>query len=195
MVITRCGLQPTRAFSPKQTTAVANALRDLIVDLVLPNQELLIDAYCGAGFFAKALLNKFERVVGIDWDKFAIAHAKEDATEKETYIAGDVADVEAAVSAANLGELRVGTRATTPNTTLIVDPPATGLSANVRRAILDLAPATMIYVSCNPATLARDLKDLQEKFTIDSVTPLDMFPQTAEIEVAVQLSQRSTPES
>src|SRR5436189_1656805 len=166
---------------------VANALRDLIVDLVPANQDLLIDAYCGAGFFAKALLNKFERVVGIDWDKFAIAHAKEDATEKEAYIAGDVADVEAAVSAANLGESRVGTRATTPNTTLIVDPPATGLSANVRRAILDLAPATMIYVSCNPATLARDLKELHEKFTIDSVTPLDMFPQTAEIEVAVHL--------
>jgi 23S rRNA (uracil1939-C5)-methyltransferase len=45
----------------------------------------------------------------------------------------------------------------------------------------------LIYVSCNPATLARDLKELQEKFIIHSVTPLDMFPQTAEIEVAVQL--------
>jgi tRNA/tmRNA/rRNA uracil-C5-methylase (TrmA/RlmC/RlmD family) len=68
-----------------------------------------------------------------------------------------------------------------------VDPPATGLSANVRKAILDLAPTTLIYVSCNPATLARDLKELQEKFTIDSITPLDMFPQTAEIEVAADL--------
>ena len=65
-------------------------LRDLIVDLVSPNQDLLIDAYCGAGFFAKALLDNFERVVGIDWDKFAIAVANENATEKETYIAGDV---------------------------------------------------------------------------------------------------------
>ena len=79
---------------------VAQALRDLIVDLVPPNQELLIDAYCGAGFFAKALLDKFERVIGIDWDRFAIAAAKENASEKETYIAGDVEDVEAAVSAA-----------------------------------------------------------------------------------------------
>src|SRR5216117_2426136 len=70
--------------------AVANALRDLIVDLVSPNQELLIDAYCGAGFFAKALLDKFERVIGIDWDRFAIAAAKENASEKETYIVGDV---------------------------------------------------------------------------------------------------------
>jgi tRNA/tmRNA/rRNA uracil-C5-methylase (TrmA/RlmC/RlmD family) len=175
-----------RVFS-QTNDEVADLLRNLIVDLVPPNQHLLIDAYCGAGFFAKALLDKFERVVGIDWDKFAIAAAKEDATNKETYIAGDVADVEAAVSAANLGGLRVGTRATTPNTTLIVDPPATGLSANVRRSILDLAPTTLIYVSCNPATLARDLKELHGKFTINSVTPLDMFPQTAEIEVAVHL--------
>ena len=69
---------------------VAQALRDLIIDLVPPNQDLLIDAYCGAGFFAKALLDKFERVIGIDWDRFAIAAAKENASEKETYIAGDV---------------------------------------------------------------------------------------------------------
>src|SRR5258708_37674109 len=70
---------------------VAQALRDLIVGLVPPNQELLIDAYCGAGFFATALLGKFARVIGIDWDRFAIPAATEHASEKETYIAGDVA--------------------------------------------------------------------------------------------------------
>jgi tRNA/tmRNA/rRNA uracil-C5-methylase (TrmA/RlmC/RlmD family) len=74
--------------------------------------------------------------------------------------------------------------------TIIVDPPATGMSADVRKAILDLAPTTLIYVSCNPPTLARDLRDLQQKFTIDSVTPLDMFPQTAEIEVLAHLAGR-----
>src|SRR5438128_2336968 len=161
---------------------VAQALRNLIIDLVPPNQDLLIDAYCGAGFFAKALLDKFLRVIGIDWDRFAIAAAKENASPKETYIAGDVEDVEAAVSAANV-EIAGDTAATT----MIVDHPATGLSANVRKAIVDLAPDALIYVSCNPPTLARDLKELCEKFTIDSVTPLDMFPQTAEIEVAVHL--------
>ena len=172
---------------------VANALLDLIVDLVPANQDLLIDAYCGAGFFAKALLNKFRRIVGIDWDKFAIAAAKENATEKETYIAGDV---ETELQQAGPVRLNSPPRANDTDcgglgsiapATIIVDPPATGLSANVRKAILDLAPTTMIYVSCNPATLARDLKELQEKFTIDSITPLDMFPQTAEIEVAAHL--------
>jgi tRNA/tmRNA/rRNA uracil-C5-methylase (TrmA/RlmC/RlmD family) len=181
---------------------VANALRDLIIDLVPSNQGVLIDAYCGAGFFAKALLDKFERVIGIDWDKFAIDAARENATAKETYIAGDVeTELGRAAQQTRKGDLQFApaviptSRDSLKSVTLIVDPPATGLSENVRKAVIDLAPEILIYVSCNPPTLARDLRELQEKFTIDSVTPLDMFPQTAEIEVAVQLSQRSTPES
>jgi tRNA/tmRNA/rRNA uracil-C5-methylase (TrmA/RlmC/RlmD family) len=181
-----------RVFS-QTNDAVANALRDLIVDLILPNQKLLIDAYCGAGFFAKALLGKFERVIGIDWDKFAIAAAKENATDKETYVAGDVAE-ELTRSDGFLaveGETRrLGSRR---SLTLIVDPPATGLSANVRQAIAEVAPTTLIYVSCNPPTVARDLRELQDKFVIDSITPLDMFPQTAEIEVVVHLRTKSPP--
>ena len=69
------------------------------------------------------------------------------------------------------------------------DPPATGLAVRIREAIVDLAPATLIYVSCNPATLARDLKDLSTRFKLESVTPLDMFPQTSEIEVVAHLQQ------
>jgi len=165
-----------RVFS-QTNEAVVNALYDLIVDLVPANQKLLIDAYCGAGFFAKALLDKFERIIGIDWDKFAIDAAKQEATAKETYIAGDM-DLE-------LASIELEER---ERTILIIDPPAVGLSLAVRNAIGDLAPATLIYVSCNPATLARDLKELRGKFTINSVTPLDMFPQTAEIEVVASAS-------
>ena len=172
---------------------VAQALRDLIIDLVPPNQELLIDAYCGAGFFAKALLDKFERVIGIDWDRFAIAAAKENASEKETYIAGDVESELQKVGAVHLNRPAAWNDALTGRlrsiapTTLIIDPPATGLTEGVRKAITDLAPETLIYVSCNPPTLARDLKELQHRFAINSVTPLDMFPQTAEIEVVAHL--------
>jgi tRNA/tmRNA/rRNA uracil-C5-methylase (TrmA/RlmC/RlmD family) len=180
-----------RVFS-QTNDEVADALRCLIPDLVPPDQDLLVDAYCGAGFFAKALLNKFERVIGIDWDKFAIAAAKEDATEKETYIAGDVEEELQKVGAVHanrppVNDIDPGRLRSIAPTTIIVDPPAAGLSANVRRSILDLAPATLIYVSCNPATLARDLKELHGKFTINSVTPLDMFPQTAEIEAVAHL--------
>jgi tRNA/tmRNA/rRNA uracil-C5-methylase (TrmA/RlmC/RlmD family) len=180
-----------RVFS-QTNDQVADALRDLIVDLIPPNQDLLIDAYCGAGFFSKALLTKFECVVGIDWDKFAIAAARENAIEKEIYIAGDVEEELQKVGAVHpnrppVDDLDNGRLSSVARTSIVVDPPATGLSANVRRSILNLAPQTLIYVSCNPATLARDLKELREKFTIASVTPLDMFPQTAEIEVAVHL--------
>ena len=162
-----------RVFS-QTNDAVATAIRDLIAQLIPSNQELLIDAYCGAGFFAKALLDKFERIVGIDWDKFAIAAAEKNATSKETYIAGDVEVV--------LSEMtRKG------DFTLIVDPPATGLTPQVRKSITALAPANVIYISCNPSTLARDLAELQKRFALESVTPLDMFPQTAEIEAVAHL--------
>jgi len=179
-----------RVFSQTNDGA-ANALRDLIVQLMPANQELLVDAFCGAGFFAKALVGKFQRIVGIDWDRFAIAAAKENATEKETYIAGDI---EAELSRTDLtalsGQVSSGKTDGSAKTAVIVDPPAVGLSARLRKTIVDLAPATLIYVSCNPATLARDLAELHSRFKVESVTPLDMFPQTAEIEVVAQL-QRS----
>jgi 23S rRNA (uracil1939-C5)-methyltransferase len=189
----RAGSEP-RVFS-QVNDEVAQALRDLIIDLVPPNQDLLIDAYCGAGFFAKALLDKFERVIGIDWDRFAIAAAKENASEKETYIAGDVeSELAATLQQTRMGDLQIAPavtdRRSLKSLTIIVDPPATGLSANVRKAIVDFAPTTLIYVSCNPPTLARDLKELHHRFAINSITPLDMFPQTAEIEVLVHLEAR-----
>ena len=168
-----------RVFSQTNDDVAIN-LRDWIDHCIPPNQALLIDAFCGAGFFAKALLPKFERVIGIDWDKFATAEASRTATTKETYLAGDVA--------AELTRL-VGRDSVEP-TTLIVDPPATGLASATRQAIVDLAPATLLYVSCNPATLARDLKEIAPHFTIESVTPFDMFPQTAEIEVVVHLMRK-----
>src|ERR1700737_1996796 len=104
--------------------AVAKALRDLVAQFVPTGQQLLVDAYSGAGFFAKALLDRVERVIGIDWDRFAIEAAKKNAIAKETYIAGDIENelrsvleqtrgVEAAVSAAPSQNLRVGTRAPT----------------------------------------------------------------------------------
>jgi 23S rRNA (uracil1939-C5)-methyltransferase len=169
-----------RVFS-QTNDGIATALRDLIVDLVPANEELLVDAFCGAGFFAKALLNKFQRVVGIDWDRFAIAAAAENASTKENYVAGDV---EAGLRTALEG-------CDADRTIVIVDPPSVGLSVRVRETVTDLAPAKLIYVSCNPSTLARDLANLESRFEIKSVTPFDMFPQTAEIEVVAELHRHN----
>ncbi len=157
--------------------AVAEALADLIGGILPREAKLLIDAFCGAGFFTKRLGPQFERVVGIDWDRFAIEAAQKDAGANEAYISGDVTT--------ELGWLLQ--QSDLASTALIVDPPATGLSAEMRHAILETPPQTMIYVSCNPPTLARDLAELQKRFAVLSITPFDMFPQTAEIEVLVHL--------
>jgi 23S rRNA (uracil1939-C5)-methyltransferase len=157
--------------------AVAEALAGHIAGLFTGDEKLLVDAFCGAGFFAKRFAPKFERVVGIDWDRFAIEAAQKEASANEAYVAGDVTT-----------ELRwLLEKSDLAGTALIVDPPATGLTAEIRQAILDSTPRTMIYVSCNPPTLARDLAELQQRFTIVSIKPFDMFPQTAEIEVVVYL--------
>ena len=169
-----------RVFS-QTNDAVATHLADTIAALISPNESLLIDAYCGAGFFAKRLLAKFPRVVGLDWDIHAIAAAEANATEAEAYIAGDLA--------LHLGEhLR---QADPKTTTVVVDPPATGLAGDVREVLRRNPPRTLLYVSCNPPTLARDLADLGPTFTLESVTPFDMFPQTAEIEALAHLTGHS----
>jgi 23S rRNA (uracil1939-C5)-methyltransferase len=176
--------------------AVADAIAEFIASTLTGNEGLLIDAFCGAGFFTKRLAPKFERVIGIDWDRFAIDAARKDARPNETYIAGDVA-LELA-KASRSGDFPVADqenrsgscrrdRPSLKSYDLIIDPPAPGLSAEMRRVILDSLPRTLIYISCNPPTLARDLGALQSRFTVVSITPFDMFPQTAEIEVAVHL--------
>ena len=151
-----------RVFS-QTNDAVAERLLEHVTNLVPERGAFLIDAYCGAGFFAKHLLQKFERIVGIDWERFAIAEANKNATEKEVYIAGDLDAVLQSRSGALQSAVdfarRPGDRR---SLVLIVDPPATGLTNATRDAITDFAPDTFIYISCNPATLARDLAQLRQ---------------------------------
>jgi 23S rRNA (uracil1939-C5)-methyltransferase len=156
---------------------VAALMLDLVEHLLESSHGTLIDAYCGAGFFSKPLRPRFDKIIGIDWDRHAIAAAEENAASNEKYVAGDVEK-----------ELE---RCLENSDALIVDPPAAGLRKGVRDAIVQHQPAHVIYVSCNPATLARDLAGLKKSYAIDSITPLDMFPQTAEIEVAVHLRRSS----
>ena len=141
----------------------------------------LLDAYCGAGFFAKNLRERFASVVGVEWDARAVAVAGRNAAPHEAYRCGDVA-------ALLPGELA---RMPTAGSLLILDPPSEGLAEPVRAAVAAQPPAEVVYVSCNPATLARDLAAWRGAYEIVSVTPLDMFPQTAEIEAVAHLRKRS----
>ena len=158
--------------------AVAEILKKTVREAVRPSDEanpisgLLVDAYCGAGFFAHELQALFTKVIGIERSIASVAMASRQAAENEEYLAGDV-------------ELKLGEAlgaGKSEETVLLLDPPSEGLAELAIEAILDQPPARIVYVSCNPATLARDAKRLAERYRIIQVTPLDMFPQTAEIE-------------
>lgn len=156
---------------------VAAALLAHAERAITPGQQLLIDAYCGAGFFASHLAPHFAAVIGIEENEHAVAHARRQAQPHERYLAGDVA--------ALLGEI-LSTH-DMRRATVILDPPATGLAPRVVQLLQGTPPAEILYVSCNPATMARDLAELSRTHRLTSVTPFDMFPQTAEIEALAVL--------
>lgn len=158
----------------------AEVLMEVVSDMVGSGGKHLVDAYCGAGFFARELRERFAFVTGIEWSEGAVRAARAGALETETYLAGAVEfHLASALEKAGADE-----------TTLILDPPAEGLSPDVVGVVLERRPADLIYVSCDPATLARDLKILCADYRLDCVQPVDMFPQTAEIESVAKLHTR-----
>lgn len=167
----------TGRFFEQANPAVTKLMIDVVKGLLPQVRNVFVDAYCGAGLFAKAVAHQFTRTIGIEENQQAIEVARSSAGANEEYLCGDVAGVLAKV-------LR---DANNTEATLLVDPPAVGLDHKVIETILSFQPSTLIYVSCNPATLARDLKQLGQAYALSSVTPLDMFAQTAEIEVVAHL--------
>jgi tRNA/tmRNA/rRNA uracil-C5-methylase (TrmA/RlmC/RlmD family) len=164
-------------FFEQTNDGVAAELLALVEKSVTRGQQLLVDAYAGAGFFAHHLAPLFSEVVGIEENEYAVSHARKQAAVNERYIVGDVSEVLAEI-------LSVHDMA---RTTVILDPPATGLTPRALDQLVAAMPSEILYVSCNPATLARDLANLCSRYRLTSVTPLDMFPQTAEIEVLALL--------
>jgi len=152
---------------------IATALLEYVASQV--TGEVLIDAYCGSGLFAHALADRFRNVIGLDWSAPAIAAALKAAKPNEEYICGDVSDAIESV----LEKYQ-------PNT-VILDPSADGVGGRVTDALATKPSNRLIYVSCNPATLARDLSRLRKRFRVIAIQPFDMFPQTAEIETVAVL--------
>ena len=155
--------------------SIGSALLDFVVRRVVG--QVLIDAYCGSGFFGHALARRLKTVIGIDWNESAINAARDAAGSNETYVCGDVATTIQALLANDRPH------------TVILDPSADGIDNRVTSALVNDPSNRLIYVSCNPATLARDLAGLRNKFNIVAVQPFDMFPQTAEIETVAVLER------
>lgn len=150
----------------------------------------LVDLYCGVGFFGIELADAVESFVGVEYDQRAIQAARRNATARGQtngeFMAGTVEEVLP----------RLLKRFSPAATTVLLDPPRKGCLPPTLQLLRHELPAQIIYVSCHPATMARDLNILcrDDVFAVTDVTPLDMFPQTQHVEcVAVLRARGSRP--
>lgn len=144
--------------------------------------ETALDLYCGAGLFTLPLSKSFKRVFGVEAYTGAVAYARRN-------LAGAHAS-NAVIARSTVGEwLREHTDALAQVDFLLLDPPRAGADESVVEGMLTLHPRHIAYVSCDPATLARDLRGLTTGgYNLDSVAAFDMFPQTHHVETVVHLS-------
>jgi 23S rRNA (uracil1939-C5)-methyltransferase len=150
----------------------------------LSGQEIVYDLYCGTGSIGIFVSKQAKKIIGVELIEEAIKDAGENAALNNIshthFFAGDVIDVCNDAFFALHGRPDV----------IITDPPRAGMHEKLVKKILDIAASTVVYVSCNPATQARDLQLLDEKYRVTKVQPVDMFPQTHHIENVVQLKLR-----
>ena len=152
----------------------------------LSGNELVYDLYTGTGTIANFVARNAAKVIGIEYVADAIEDAKINSAvngiDNTLFYAGDMKDVLTDEFVAKHGRPDV----------MIIDPPRAGMHQDVVNVILRTSPERLVYVSCNPATQARDLALLSEKYEIDAVQPVDMFPHTQHVENVVRLSLRGT---
>ncbi|MFZ9387239.1 MAG: 23S rRNA (uracil(1939)-C(5))-methyltransferase RlmD [Chitinophagaceae bacterium] len=151
----------------------------------LTGRETVYDLYCGTGSIGIFVSRNAGKIIGVDVIGEAIEDARENARlnglEKAEFIAGDV------IAVCNDDFFAAHGR---PDV-IITDPPRAGMHEKLVRKILEMAAPVVVYVSCNPATQARDLRLLDEKYEVTRVQPVDMFPHTHHIENIVQLKLRN----
>jgi 23S rRNA (uracil1939-C5)-methyltransferase len=142
----------------------------------LSGDELVYDLYTGTGTIALFLSSHAKEVIGVEYVEEAVADAHENAQINHVnncrFYAGDMRKVLNQDFIKQHGAPDV----------MILDPPRAGIHLDVITTILNAAPAKIIYVSCNPASQARDLQLLNEKYKISTLQPIDMFPQTHHVE-------------
>ena len=142
----------------------------------LKGNEIVYDLYTGTGTIAQFVSSKASKVIGIEYVPEAIEDAVTNAANNGItnceFFAGDMKDVLSPAFISRHGHPDV----------IILDPPRAGIHPDVAKVILEAEPERMVYVSCNPASQARDLAIFSEKYTITAVQPVDMFPHTQHVE-------------
>jgi len=150
-------------------------LRGLIAQALPERGATLLEGYCGGGFFTELVAGRFERVLAVDDDSRTLRDAHRLGLANVEWREADVAFVLPE-------ELRSLTEATGKETSVLVDPPREGLPVRLAEALCLDPVAHLVYVSCDPATLARDARMLSKTYRLVSVQPIDLFPRTAQIE-------------
>ena len=150
----------------------------------LTGNEMVYDLYTGTGTIANFVAKKAKKVIGIEYVPEAIEDAKINSDingiKNTLFYAGDMKDILTDDFIAKHGRPDV----------IITDPPRAGMHPDVVKTILRASPERIVYVSCNPATQARDLQDLDEAYKVVEVQPVDMFPHTPHVENVVLLKRK-----
>jgi 23S rRNA (uracil1939-C5)-methyltransferase len=146
----------------------------------LKGTETVLDLYCGTGTIAIWLARQAAAVIGLELVESAVTDARKNCRSNGIdncrFILGDIKDT-------------LETIDTAPDL-LVIDPPRAGMHKDVIKQVLRLAPQKIVYVSCNPATMARDLIELKEIYDVEEVQPVDMFPHTFHIESVARLVRK-----
>lgn len=178
----RFQIGPDTFFQPN--TLQAERLFEVVRDFAaLTGEETVVDLYCGVGAISLYLASGARRVVGVEIQEQAVADAQASAQRNQvtncSFRAGDAGLV---LSSEFEGEFG------TPDI-IVLDPPRVGLHPDVCRGLAENGPKRIVYVSCNPATQARDLEILTRQYHVQAIQPVDMFPQTYHIENVVSLQR------
>ncbi|MFB6468237.1 23S rRNA (uracil(1939)-C(5))-methyltransferase RlmD [Cytobacillus sp. Hz8] len=166
--------------NPEQTVKLYDEVKQAAA---LTEKEKVVDAYCGVGTIGLWVADKAAEIRGMDIIRESIEDAKKNAArhgiKHAQYVTGKAEDVFP----------RWAKEGWKPDV-VIVDPPRTGLDGGLIQSLLKSAPKKIVYVSCNPSTLAKDIAVLSGKYRVEYIQPVDMFPQTAHVETVVKLEER-----
>ena len=150
----------------------------------LSGNETVYDLYTGTGTIANFVSDKAKKVVGVEYIEEAIEDAKINSEinniKNTSFFAGDMKDVLTKEFIEQNGSPDV----------IILDPPRAGVHPDVIKTILETSPKRIVYVSCNPATQARDVQMLDSGYRVEKVQPVDMFPQTFHVENVILLTKK-----
>ena len=170
-----------RGFFQANVHLVQRLVDAVLAECALTGTETVVDGFCGAGLFALFAAARCKKVIGVEIDQEAVRcaafNARAFGCTNAEFHAGQTSDL--------LEQLK---RQQTAVDLVILDPPRAGCDPEVLSGVIDLAPKRIVYVSCDPATQARDLRRFMDNgYRLDKVQPIDMFPQTKHIEVIATL--------